>query len=49
MSYLNNKPNEAIVEEATFITGHHPDYDVNLMQEASTDRYYCLDRHYDVM
>ena len=43
MSYLINKPDEAIIEGDAFITGKHPDYDLNLMQETSTGKYYCID------
>lgn len=48
MSYLINKKYEAIVEGAIFITGKHPDYDMDLMQETSTGRYYCLDHLLEV-
>ena len=43
MSYLLNKPNEAIIEGAVFISGLHPDYDMDEMQELESGRYYCLD------
>ncbi len=42
MSHLINKSDEAIVEGAVFITGKHPDYDLDLMQETGSGRYYCL-------
>lgn len=42
MSYAINKPDEIIVEGAVFITRRHPDYDVELLQEKSSGRYYCL-------
>ncbi|SFL48970.1 HipA-like C-terminal domain-containing protein [Lachnospiraceae bacterium KH1T2] len=42
MSFLINKQNEAIVEGAAFITGSHPDYNLELMQETQSGRYYCL-------
>lgn len=43
MSYLLNKPDEAIVEGAAFITGIHPDYDMDEMREMESGRYYCID------
>lgn len=43
MSYLLNKPNEAIVEGAVFITGIHPDYDMDEMREQNSGRYYCIE------
>ncbi len=48
MSYLINKPDEAIIEGDAFITGKHPDYDLDLMQETSTGRYYCLEHLLEV-
>lgn len=43
MSYLINKSDESLVEGAVFITGIHFDYDLELMQETSTGKYYCID------
>lgn len=48
MSYLINKPDEMIVEGAVFITGRHPDYDIELLQEKTSGRYYCLDHLLEV-
>ena len=48
MSFLINKPDEAIVEGAVFITGKHPDYNLDLMQETHTGRYYCIDHLLEV-
>lgn len=48
MSYLLNKPNEYIVEGAIFISGKHPDYDMDQMQETNTGRYYCLEHLLEV-
>lgn len=48
MSYLINKSDEAIVEGDAFIIGKHPDYDIDLMQESSSGRYYCLAHLFEV-
>ncbi len=48
MSHLINKSDEAIVEGAVFITGKHPDYDLDLMRETGSGRYYCLDHFLEV-
>ena len=48
MSYCINKSNEAIIEGATFITRKHPDFDLNLMQETSSGRYYCFDHFLEI-
>ncbi len=48
MSYLLNKQNEAIIEGAMFISGRHPDYDVNEMRETNSGKYYCLDHIMEV-
>ena len=48
MSYLINEPDEAVVEGAVFISGKHPDYNLENMQEMSTGKYYCLDHLLEV-
>ena len=48
ISYCINKSNEDVVEGATFIVKKHPDYDLNLMQEASNGRYYCFDHFLEI-
>lgn len=48
ISYLLNRENEAIIEGAMFIIGKHPDYNIDLMMEESTGRYYCIDHLFEV-
>lgn len=48
MSYLINREDEAVVEGAVFITGLHPDYDLELMRETESGRYYCFDQFLEI-
>ena len=48
MSYLLNKPNEAIIEGADFIIGRHPDYDTEEMREIGSGKYYCLTHLFEI-
>ena len=43
MSYLLNKPDEAIIEGADFIIGKHPDYDTDEMKEKESGKYYSIE------
>lgn len=48
MSYLINREDEAVVEGAVFITGLHSDYDLDLMRETESGRYYCFDQFLEI-
>ena len=48
MSHLINQSDEEITEGDAFVTRKHPDYDLDLMQETTSGRYYCLDHLLEV-
>lgn len=48
MSYLLNNEDEAIIEGANFIIGKHPEYDLNLMRDVATGKYYCMDYLFEI-